>query len=107
MSGLNHHLATCNIIPSSICACNTDKIEDADHYFWICPRYSDQRAVMITELTLLEIIPPSFNPVTETCRNIQALTSLITNGDATKSTPTNRTLLTITENYIISTKRFF
>ena len=40
---LNHDLFNNHLCPSSFCSCNDNVIEDAEHFFFNCIKYSDIR----------------------------------------------------------------
>ena len=40
---LNHDLFNNHLCPSPVCSCNDNAIEDAEHFFFNCPKYSDIR----------------------------------------------------------------
>ena len=44
-SNLNHDLFINHLKPNSICYCGND-IEDAEHYFFKCQKYAEQRLVL-------------------------------------------------------------
>lgn len=43
LSILNHDLFNNHLFPSTVCSCNDNTIEDAEHFFFNCPKYSDIR----------------------------------------------------------------
>ena len=45
-SNLNHDLFINYLKPNSICDCGND-VEDAEHYFFKCQRYVEQRLVLL------------------------------------------------------------
>lgn len=51
-SSLNGHLYRVNIVTSPKCQCGSS-IEDTQHYFFNCPRYTDQRNILVTTLNFL------------------------------------------------------
>jgi hypothetical protein len=102
MSGLKSHLYECNIVDTNICDCGTNKIETVDHFLWICPRHKGPRTIMLNSLTACGFI----TVLPDTHSDRKHITSLAINGDATSSAQDNRTLYTIIEQFILSSKRF-
>jgi hypothetical protein len=87
-SKLSKHLYDMHIIEDQSCECGHES-EDADHFFFECPNYVNQRAVFGT-------IDPSITISTKT----------FLYGDKTNSNTDNTTLFRVVSDYIIKTKRF-
>ena len=89
-SALNHDLYSNHITDSSECICGHN-VEDATHYFFVCPNYNMQRAILHDE-----IIPHApFNLHT------------ILHGVENLPQPVNELLANAVHNYIESTSRFY
>ena len=53
-SSLKADLYGVNIIQSPVCSCGA-AIENGEHYFFICPQYTNQRNTLFTNLQRLQI----------------------------------------------------
>ena len=87
-SPLNSNLYRKNILPSPNCSCG--EIEDAHHYFFSCPNYTEQRRLLMNKIS--SICEPSL--------------SNILFGDPHMSDVLSLELALSVQQYIVSTKRF-
>ena len=89
-SNLNNDLFLKHIIDSPLCLCGN--IENATHYFFVCPLYVHQRT------TLLNSISQYHNNLT---------LNILLFGEASLSDDVNKLIFESVQKYIIDTKRFW
>ena len=87
-SSLNHHLVSKNITDNDTSLCG--HVEDTSHFLFDCPRFVNQRQVMMNRLL------PISNPTLD----------LLLIGDSTLSYQVNVNIFSADRDYIIRTKRF-
>jgi hypothetical protein len=88
-SDLHNHL---HVVDSPMCTCPMTEEETAEHFFCRCPRYTNQRQVMLNELGQKGFNNPSANTIL--C------------GDENRTLQENTDLFVIIHKYILDTKRF-
>jgi uncharacterized protein (DUF1499 family) len=86
---LHHEL---HVVDSPLCTCQLAQEETPEHYFSVCPKYTNERQVMKDELNRLELV----NPTTKT----------LLCGDENLSLDQNTNLFNIVHQYIMAMKRF-
>ena len=87
-SSLKEHLFTKNIVDDPMCICGS--IEDTYHFFFNCPLYSNQRRILLHNLSNV----PNIN------------LHLLLFGDTGAPLHTNNHIFQQVHKYIVSTKRF-
>ena len=88
-SNLSHDLFINHLSPNPLCSCNSE-IENAEHFFFRCPKYLNERVILFRETRI-------HHPL-----NINKL--LI--GDTNESIETNNLIFKAVHNFIKNTKRF-
>jgi hypothetical protein len=92
-SGLNADLHNeLHVVDSSMCTCQLAEEETAEHYFCRCPRYTNQRQVMLDKLNQKGFVNPSVK--TFLC------------GDESRTLSENTDLFVSIHKYILATKHF-
>ena len=80
-----------------ICVCGLD-VQTLNHFFLYCPRFTNERQNLL--LNIERIIPEVFRK-TDT-----SITSILLCGDPSFSAEPNTNILSLSTDYILSTKRF-
>ena len=97
---LNHSLFIRNLIESPSCSCGC-RCESIPHYLLHCPNFAIQRSRLLDRLESLNISVLDFQNLSDS-----AFVYLLLKGSSFLSSEVNIQILTITQQYLLETKRF-
>ena len=88
-SNLSYDLYHNHLILNPLCSCNLE-IEDAEHFFFRCPKYANERTILFRE----------------THDYHQLNLNMVLFGDINATPESNTTIFTTVQNFIKNPKRF-